>query len=185
MNSHRIILYIFGVLFICYSQSAHAQIFSTSNGKIHFTSDAPLELIEAESQSLRGLIDAQKLTFVFSVRMSSFQGFNSPLQQEHFNEKFLESAKFPNATFNGKIIEKVDFSQSGTYSVRAKGILTIHGIEQERIIRGNLVVGLDHVSIQAEFKVPLSDHNIDIPSIVFQKIAEEIEVTMEAELKQK
>lgn len=83
----------------------------------------PLELIEARSIELKGLIDPAKQTFAFSVSTNSFEGFNSKLQREHFNENYLESAKYPKSTFTGKIIEKVDFTTNGEHIICAKGKL--------------------------------------------------------------
>ena len=157
-------------------------IFQCENGKISFKSDAPLEVISAKSAKLRGAIDTAKQTFAWSVEIKTFEGFNSPLQREHFNENYMESNKHPKASFSGKIIEDVDFQKNGTYSVRAKGKLNIHGVEQERIIKGQLEVKDDKLRVQATFNVPLADHNITIPKVVYQKIAEEIAVTVDAEL---
>lgn len=159
-----------------------AQIFAGSGGKISFASDAPLELIQAESSELKGLLDAKKQTFAFSIFMSSFEGFNSPLQQEHFNENYLETELFPKATFSGKIIESIDFSKDGTHSVRAKGMLEIHGVKQERIIRSQLTIQGSKVLLKSNFTVFLEEHDITIPKIMSQKIAEEIFVEMEEEL---
>ena len=161
-------------------------IFAVESGRIDFTSDAPLELIKASSEDLKGLIDLSKATFAFTIPMASFQGFNSPLQREHFNENYLETKDFPKATFAGKIIEQVDLSQAGTYKLRAKGILSIHGVEQERIIRSEIAVKESgRLFIQTIFSVPLEDHDIRIPKIVYQKIAEEIMVVLKAELLRK
>ena len=158
-------------------------VYRCDNGRILLRSDAPLEAIEASSGSLRGIIDADQQTFAWSVDIKTFDGFNSPLQREHFNENYMETKRFPKATFSGKIIEKTDFSQNGTYTVRAKGLLNIHGVEQERIIKSTLEVKNGQLRIKSQFTVPLSDHNISIPKIVHQKIAEEIKVTVEAVLK--
>ncbi|MDX2062750.1 MAG: YceI family protein [Bacteroidia bacterium] len=154
------------------------QNFQAKRGTLAFKSDAPLEIIQASSGKLRGALNPGNRTFAFAVNMASFEGFNSALQRQHFNENYLESHKYPDATFLGKIIEEVDFSQNGTYTVRAKGTLKIHNIEQERIIRSTMTVTGKVIDIKAEFDVPLADHQITIPKIVSQKIAEVIHVTM-------
>ena len=158
-------------------------VFRCENGKVVFKSNAPLEAIQAKSTKLRGVIDTARQSFAWSVDIKSFEGFNSPLQREHFNENYMESKQYPKASFTGKIIEKVDFQKNGTYSVRAKGKLNIHGVEQERIIKSKLEVEGNKVRIQSEFSVPLADHNISIPKVVYQKIAEQIDVKVEAELR--
>jgi polyisoprenoid-binding protein YceI len=151
-------------------------IFSTTSGKISFQSDAPFELIKASSKDVKGLIDAVKKTFAFKVRMETFEGFNSALQREHFNENYIESVKFPEATFNGKIIEDVDLTKDGAYTVRAKGNFTIHGVTQERIIKSDVVVKDGKINVHSAFSVLLSDHNIPIPKVVKDKLSEEIKV---------
>ncbi len=155
-------------------------VFLTENGTIQFSSDAPLELIEADSDQLKGAIDTDKRTFAFTVEMTSFQGFNSPLQREHFNEIYMESSRFPKSKFAGKIIEEIDFSKPGTYTIRAKGKLTLHGLTQERIIRCKLVVSASKLEVSADFSVLLAEHDISIPRVVHQKIAEEIKVNVRA-----
>lgn len=157
-------------------------VFTCENGKVGFKSDAPLEVIQAKSNKLRGAIDTTKQTFAWTVEIKTFEGFNSPLQREHFNENYMESKKYPKASFAGKIIESVDFHKEGTYSVRAKGKLNIHGVEKERIIKSQMEIKGKKIRVHATFTVPLTDHNITIPKVVYQKIAEEIEVTVDAEL---
>ena len=168
-----------------FAQVAYAQKYATQGGAIDFSSDAPLELIEASSKKLRGVIDVNSNGFAFLVKMESFQGFNSELQRTHFNENYMESAKFPEAKFVGKIIDEFDATKPGKYNVRAKGKLHIHGIVQERTIQSVLEVKEGSMHITAKFRVPLVDHDISIPKIVNQKIATEISVEISAEFVKK
>lgn len=154
--------------------------YSTEKGAISFTSNAKLELINASSNKIKGLLDISTYQFAFVVQVQSFEGFNSELQRQHFNERYLESEKFYEATFAGKIIEQIDFTKNGVYEVRAKGNLTIHGKKQPRIIKGTITVKDKAIQIDAEFSVPLADHDISIPQIVSQKIATEILVKFNA-----
>lgn len=162
---------------------AQSGVFQGDNGKVTLKSDAPLELIEARSHKLRGAIDPEKQTFAWSLDVKTLEGFNSPLQREHFNENYLESNKYPKASFSGKIIEKVDLNTDGMYAIRAKGKLLLHGVEQERIIKSTLEIKNGKAIVHATFSVLLADHDINIPRIVYQKIAEEVMVTVDAELK--
>lgn len=177
------------LLSLCFSGSAgsswraaEAPTYRCENGKVRFRSNAPLEMIEAFSNKLRGALDPENNTFAWSVEVKTFQGFNGPLQREHFNENYMETNTYPKAYFSGKLIEKIDFQQDGVYAVRAKGLLVIHGVEQERILKSNLDVKGDKLVVHATFTVPLSDHDIAIPKIVHQKIATDIIVTVDAEL---
>lgn len=164
---------------------AQQNIYRTQKSKLNFLSDAPLELIKASSDKLQGVIDPEKRSFAFTIPTNSFKGFNSPLQQEHFYENYLEAKEYPTSVFEGKIIEQVDFSQDGSYIIRAKGKLLIHGVEQERIIKVRMRIARGVVYADAEFTVLLQDHNIMIPKVVFQKIAEEVKVTITAEFVKK
>lgn len=155
---------------------------SITKSDMSFTSDAELELITASSDKVQGLIDPATNQFAFSVDVTSFQGFNSRLQREHFNEKYMESDRYPKARFIGKIIEPIDFSANGSFDVRAKGELDIHGQKQTRIIKSKISINDGVLYIESQFLVPLSDHNISIPAIVSQKIATEIEVEFKATL---
>jgi len=160
-----------------------ATLFKCENGSVTFKSDAPLELIQATSKKLRGMIDPSNNNFAWTVDVRSFEGFNGKLQQDHFNENYLESEHYPRLIFTGKIIESIDYQKDGIYTVRAKGKLFIHGKEQERIIKSQLEIKKGVLRIKASFDVPLTDHDISIPKIVNQKIAEEINISVSAELK--
>ncbi len=157
-------------------------VFETTTGRIDFKSVAKLEIIKASSAELVGLIDIDKLNFSFSVNMRSFKGFNGALQQEHFYEKYIETDIYPVATYKGKIIEEPDLSKSGTYAVRTKGMFTLHGISQERIIKSEITVKDNKITIKSSFKVFLAEHNIPIPKVVNQKLANEIAVDVNAVL---
>jgi hypothetical protein len=157
-------------------------VFRTQNGQAYFLSDAPLELISATSNSLIGVLNTEDRRFSFSIPVSTFKGFNSSLQQTHFNEDYLETDLYPQAIFKGKIIEEVDLRVPGQYRIRAKGKLNIHGLDNDRIIRCDVSVEPGIIKVEAVFTVFLNDHNIKIPSIVNQKIAEEIQVEIEFEM---
>ena len=179
-----------GLLFLIFSlrvgiSQDETSLYQSSSGTIHFVSDAPLELIEATSESLLGLIDVEKRTFAFSVAMNSFRGFNSLLQQEHYNEKYLDTDRYTHAKFSGKIIENISVDLAEFQEVRAKGVLNIHGVSQERIIKGKLRVTDNMLKIEVDFSVPLADHDIQIPKVVYQKIAEHIKVHVEISMEHK
>jgi hypothetical protein len=169
------------ILFQFIDTQAQQNLYAIRKSNIEFLSDAPLELIKASSEKLQGIIDADKRTFAFSIAMESFKGFNSPLQQEHFYENYMETKTYPVSKFEGKIIEQFDFSQDGNFIIRAKGKLIIHGIEQERIIKVQMRILKGIIYADATFTVILQDHNVTVPKVVFQKIAEEIKINVNAE----
>jgi hypothetical protein len=162
---------------------SQAQIYEVLNGKVHFHSNTPQELIRAESNQLRGALDLSRNTFAFRVRINTFQGFNSPLQQEHFNENYMESARIPEAFFTGKIIEDVDLRKEGTYLVRAKGKMQIHGFSQECIIEARVQSVNNRIDISSDFSVFLADYSIKIPRLIYDKLSPEIKVSVQASLR--
>jgi len=180
----RFLIFI-SVFFVCttgWVQESNTSLFKTSDGYAKITSDAPLEIISAETKSLKGIIDPRKQTFAFQLEVTSLKGFNSALQEEHFYENYMETEVYPTAEFSGKIVEQIDFNNNGIYPIRAKGILNIHGIKQERIINCQLNIANNQIIANSNFIVNLVDHNITIPKLVYQKIAEEIKVTIKATL---
>jgi hypothetical protein len=172
------------LLFFPFNSAFSQKKYSIQKGEIKFASKAQLELIQASSDKVQGLLDPATHLFAFNVDIKSFRGFNSELQREHFNEKYLESDKYPKAKFSGKIIEQVDLTANNVFEVRAKGDLEIHGVKQNRIIKSRIIIKDGIVTIESSFIVPLADHDIAIPNIVSQKIATEIEVEFKATMVQ-
>ena len=172
------------IIFLFLSVSANTfpqgndKIYICRAGLVSFISDAPLELIKASNNKLAGVLNIADRTFSFQIPVKAFDGFNSSLQKVHFNEDYLETELFPNSTFRGRIIEEVDLTIPGSYNVRAKGKLSIHGIEIDRIVRCDLTVTVNNIKVNANFTVFIADHNISIPSILNQKIAEEVKVNV-------
>lgn len=159
-----------------------AQVFTNINGHAEFISEAPLEIISASSEQLQGVLNLDKSTFAFKMYIRTFDGFNSELQKFHFYENYMEANDFPIATFKGKILEAINADRK---RYRAKGKLMIHGVTVERIIEVHLEINSKSVNYQSTFEVPLVDHNIDLPRIVYQKIADIIKVHISGEMKLK
>ena len=102
--------------------------------------------------------------------------FEKAFMEEHFNENYMESDKYKTAVFKGRINEKIDYSSDGSYDVTATGKLNIHGVEQDRTLKGTIVIKDNTITLESAFKVALKDHNIEIPKIVASNIAEEVDV---------
>ena len=178
-------IFAFFVFAFVYSNSQTKRTYYTNKGKIIFISDNSLEVIRAQSDELKGIVGEDNHSFAFAVRVMSFEGFKVALQREHFNENYLESGLYPNATFQGKIIDDFDFNKEGTSTVRAKGILKIHGVEQEKIIKVQLIKKGDVITAHCFFSILLNDYDIKIPRIVHDKISPEIRIEVKADLLKK
>jgi hypothetical protein len=154
----RLFLCLF-IILPCIKGFGQTDIYEVRTGDIHFFSEAPKELISASSKQIKGALDTKKKTFAFRIDISSFVGFNNALQRGHFNENYMESNLYPTATYKGKIIEDVEFNKDGVYTIRTKGKLNIHGVEQERIIKVLLTIKKGKMAFVSNFTVMLTDHN--------------------------
>lgn len=179
----QVVLYILSIFLIAaFSIQDSRLIYSIEKANVTFISDAPLEEITAKTTGVKGLVNFTDNTFAISVDMKTFAGFNSQMQREHFNENYIESNKYPLAYYKGKIIEPVDLNQKGKLVLRSKGDIEIHGIAREVIIPIILTIEENRINLEADFNINLSDFKISIPRIVSQKISENIEVRIDAEL---
>lgn len=169
------------VALIGLSINASAQIYHTASGKISFFSKTPVEDIDAKSNSTVVLLNTKNNEMVFKVQNTSFN-FPNKLMEEHFNEKYMESEKYINSIFSGKINETIEYTKDGSYEVTVTGKLNIHGVEQIRTINGKVVVKDQTIQLISDFKVIVADHKIDIPKLVTAKIAEVIDVHVDTTL---
>jgi hypothetical protein len=166
---------IINIFFIVLSFSANAQQYLAKEAEISFFSEAPIEDMSAKNTKVSAVYDDETKQLVFQLNISDFI-FPKPLMQEHFNENYLESDKFPKASFSG-IVGQLNESATAT------GTLKIHGESNKVEVTGSLEKTKDSVIINATFIIQLKDYKIKIPRVVMYNIAEEIEVTVKAELK--
>jgi len=160
--------------------ASFAQTYILEKGTVTFFSSAPLEDIKATNNNTRSVFDSDKGDIVFSIPIKEFQ-FKKSLMQEHFNEKYLESDKFPKSSFSGKVSGFTKGTANG--NVWAEGTLEIHGVKNQVKIPGTLNFSGDQVHIECKFVVKLEDYKIKIPSLLFQNIAEEVEVSLNYDYK--
>ncbi len=165
-----------------------AQKYMTRTGKIMFDATVPSspEKIEAVHNEVANILDAATGDMVFQVLVKSFK-FERALMQEHFNENYMESDKYPKSEFKGKItnLGEVNFSKDGSYNAKVDGKLTVHGVTKDVSVPGTVVVKGNNVTLRAKFSVKLSDYNISVPSVVADKIAKDAKISLESELVKK
>lgn len=168
-----------GISAICTAQEKYF----TRNGTVEFFSSTPVEDIKAENYNVTAVLDTESGAVEFSLLMKSFN-FKKALMQEHFNENYVESDKFPKATFKGQITNpgEIDFAKDGSYSAKVKGNMTIHGETRPVETDGTVEVKDGKVITVSKFMVAPEDYGIEIPGVVRDKIAKEIEVTVNTEL---
>ena len=153
-----------------------AQLFMTSTGEVSFFSKTPMEDIDAVNKSVSSIINTATNEVAVQMRITNFV-FPNKLMQEHFNENYLESEKYPSATFKGKIKESVNLTVAGTYPISASGSATIHGVTRPIELKGTIVSTGSTLALTCQFEVKLIDYNVKVPKIVFAKIAEVIKVS--------
>lgn len=158
----------------------YAQKFYTKNGSISFFSAATLENIKADNNQVMSVINTQTGELQFSVLINGFR-FKKQEMEDHFNEDYMESTKYPKATFKGKIVNlsSIDFSKDGTYKAVVSGDLMMHGITKQNFsTEGIITIKGGKIAASAKFIVLLKDYNIKIPKILASNIAEKIEITV-------
>jgi hypothetical protein len=173
----RFLLFI--ILLPGFFQTADAQKYITRDGYISFFSSTPLEDIKADNNQVASVLDISNGDIVFQVLISSFR-FEKTLMQQHFNESYLESDKFPRSTFTGKItnISSIDFKKNGTYDVTVEGDLTMRDVTRKVSARGTIEVASGSLIAESKFNISPEDYGVKIPAVVRNKIATIIEVTV-------
>ena len=159
--------------------SSYGQLYFTKNGRLSFFSKTSLENISADNNQVLSVLNVQTGVLQFSVLNNAFY-FPKAKMQEDFNENYMESDKYPKSTFKGLVtdIGTINLSTDGNYKMQVKGDLTIHGVTKNITASGTLIIKNGNISATASFKILLTDYRIKIPTIVTDKIAKEIEVTV-------
>ena len=169
------------LMMLAFFQISNAQKLVSKNGHIWFSASTPLEDIVAHNRQVVSILDPTAGTLVFNLLVKSFE-FKVALMQEHFNENYMESDKYPKSTFSGKINNNADvnYKKDGTYATEVSGDLTIHNVTKPVTAKGTLEVKGSSVTAKAVFIIKPADYNIAIPAVVENKIAKEVEVSVDA-----
>ena len=156
---------------------AFAQKYFTKTGIISFSAGTSLEDINAVNKPATSLMDAATGKIEFAVLIRGFE-FKRALMQEHFNENYMESSKYPKAVFKGNIVEAIPFNKPGTYTATVKGILEMHGVKKETTAKGTIKVSAQSVQAQSRFSVNTSDFNVSIPGVVKDKVSQVVNISV-------
>jgi hypothetical protein len=178
--------FILAFLFIGLSHANAQDIWFTRNGNISFHAGTSLEDIDGINNDVASLINAKTGDIAFTVLVKSFH-FTRSLMEEHFNENYMESTKFPKSTFSGKITDpgKVNFVKDGTYPVSVEGDLSIHGVTKKITAPATIKIIGGKISAEAKFKILMSDYNVAIPGVVADKISKEAMVEVKCNYEKK
>lgn len=158
---------------------AGQDLYTCKNARISLYSSAPIEDIEAITNAGVSVYNPATGELDFSVSIRTFH-FPKERMQEHFNSDYMESDKYPKATFKGKIQEHPDLTKDGSYPITVAGDLEVHGVKQVRTVNGTLKISNGVLTMTSEFMVKCADHHIEIPQIVFHNIAESLRIRVAA-----
>ena len=172
--------------FLFITVAASAQKVYTKNGSASFFSKSPLENISADNNQVMSVLNKQTGDIQFSILIKSFR-FKKALMEEHFNENYLESDKYPKANFKGLVtdISSVNFLKDGSYPVKVSGDLTMHGVTNKVSAAGTITVKAGVAVASGKFSVKLADYKIEVPKLVKDNIAEVIDITVACTYDQK
>ncbi|MEY3415989.1 MAG: hypothetical protein RL060_100 [Bacteroidota bacterium] len=170
MKKMMLLLMLFAVV-----NSYAQQLYSTTTGIVSFFSSTPMEDISAVNKKATSIYNATTNELAFQMQIIQFK-FPNALMEDHFNENYMETPKYPKASFQGKVNESVDLTKDGVYEVTATGKLTIHGVTQLKTMTGKFTVSKGKIKIESNFEVALADYKIEVPTIVFSKVAEIIKI---------
>ena len=175
--------WVLAILFFA-TANISAQKYFTKTGEISFFSHTPIEDIEAVSNTATTVLDFESGKIQWAVLVKSFE-FEKALMQEHFNENYMESSKFPKASFKGQLsdITQLDLLTDGSYTVDVIGDLTIHGETKSVSTQATFMVESGNINASSTLKVLVADYGIEVPSVVKENIAKEIEITINASYK--
>jgi polyisoprenoid-binding protein YceI len=159
----------------------NAQKYFTRTANISFSSDAPMEKIEAHNKKGTSVIDTKSGKMEFAVLIKAFQ-FEKALMQEHFNENYMESTKYPKAIFKGAFtdLSAISFDKDGTYETAVKGDMTIHGVTKPMETKGKVIVKEGKIQAISSFEIVVADYDIEIPAVVRDNIAKTVKVDIDA-----
>jgi YceI-like domain len=146
----------------------------TKSGKIIFDATVAKspEKIEGVNNTVTCVIDIKTGNLQFAVLMKNFE-FERALMQEHFNENYVETNKYPKAEFKGAIVDfaTLNLSKEGNYEVKVKGKMSLHGQTKDAAANGKIIVKAGKIQILSAFSVLFSDYAIAIPGLVADKLA--------------
>lgn len=174
---------ILALLFASTIQASHAQKYFTKSASITFDASGPLEDIHSTNGSVAVIINTETGDIQTSAVIKSFV-FDKQLMQEHFNENYMESEKFPKSNFKGNIVNnnEINYNKDGSYTAKVNGKLTLHGITQDIVTNAKININAGKISVENQFYINCSDYGISIPGAVKEKVSNKVKITLKGSL---
>jgi len=181
---HGIIFFIVGLMFLALPDSMLAQVYKTKHGKAIVHSEATLENFTGKSNYLVGQINLADSTVSFYLDLSTLST-GVELRDEHMQEEFLETNKYPFAQFSGKLVSPFNPASKDTQQVEVKGRFKVHGVSKTITISGQMAHEGNHLFVHADWELQLPDYNIKIPQVLFMKVSKTQQLSITATLDEK
>jgi polyisoprenoid-binding protein YceI len=183
MKRHRTIIGLLTLSMFCAVRVSAQERYFTKTGRVNFDASGNMEKVVAVNKTVTAVFDKGTGALQFAVQMKGFE-FPKALMQEHFNENYVESSKYPKAEFKGSIAQpsQIDLAKDGSYAVNVTGKMMLHGVTKDVSAPGNIVVKNGKPSLQSDFTITLKDYNISIPSLVSDKISPTAKVSVNCAL---
>lgn len=180
MKNNNLYLLVFAC---CFFLTAKSQVYSAKQNatEVHFLSEAPLENIEATNKGGVIVLNTTNNQVQARITIINFK-FKNALMEEHFNENYMESNKYPHAFFKGKIKENIDYSKDGEHDITLEGEMEIHGVKKQVELPAKINIKGKEIGVFSKFKIKVADYNIKVPSLYVKNIAEEVMVTINSAL---
>lgn len=174
--------YLFILSFIFASFTLKAQIYTASEMYVHLFSPAPIADIEAITNAAKAKLNSTKKEVEIEIPINSFT-FKKALMQTHFNEKYIESSKYPTASFQGKYTEDIDLTKDGVYTINLNGKFNIHGVSKVKSVSCVITVKAHRIVFETSFALLSADFKIKAPDVIYRKVGQEVKVDASGLLK--
>lgn len=184
LRATNVVTVLLFLLLTTHADFLQAQIYIGEKCTLSFFSETKMENIDAVNSVSKPVLNSKNGAFAIKASQNAFN-FKSALMQEHYNENYIESEKYPYATFTGIINEAIDYTNEQVNKVTITGNLNMHGVDQPRTITGTLEIKNTKIILNSNFLITVADYKIKVPSLYIEKIAEVVKVTLHAELAKK
>ena len=170
------LLLILGVL-VSLTSTSFSQTYMCQAGSISFFQSTPVEDIDARSNRLLSVLNPANNAIAYKIDVRTFI-FEKSLMQDHFNENYIESSKYPYATYVGVINEKIDWTKDGVYDITSTGKLTLHGVTKDITEKGKLSIHNGEITISNMFNIKFTDYGVEIPKLLIKDLSDTVEMNI-------
>jgi len=169
-------------LFLASLLSNAQNLLFTKTGHVYFMSHTDAIDVDGDNNQVTSFLNTETGEIVFQLLMKSFK-FTLATAEEHFNETYMESDKFPKASFKGMVtnLKDINLKTNGTFKAMVRGDMTIHGVTKPIEQEGTMTVKDGKVIATSAFKISIDDYGIKVPKLVEDRVAKIVDVKIDVE----